>query len=224
MPKNSISKQSTLWGSLRLIVINDDNAPVIKNFTLAHEYGHYLVNRGDAFNEVTKNIEITADLSEKEKIANAFAAEFLMPERSFDNFILTGETLALYMHNYKVSRAAVIFRLKNLNRITNEDFEYYSSRKFSPIKALKKLEKLGIKNEDVEYQEKRRKIGKLPHEEKQKRQILNPARLINNEYRTMVITAYERGLITYRKVADYFFLDVDELRKIVEEKEVSYEI
>jgi Zn-dependent peptidase ImmA (M78 family)/DNA-binding XRE family transcriptional regulator len=206
-----------------LIVINGDNSPAIKNFTVAHEFGHYLINRGNAFNEITKDIEETAGLSDREKIANAFAAEFLMPERSFDHFILTEETLALYMHNYRISRAAVVFRLRNLNKITEKDFQYYISREFSPIKALKKLEKLGIENEDVAYQQKRARIRNLSPSEKRNRRVLSPSKLMNNEYRTMVVTAYEKGLITYGKVADYLFLDEDELRKIVTEKEVEYE-
>jgi len=214
----------TIDDSRYLILINADNSPAVRNFSLAHEYGHYLINRGDAFNAVSMNIESMSNPDEKERIANAFAAEFLMPEQSFDEFVLTDESIALYMHNYRVSRKALIFRLRNLNRICDDDMRHYNSRKFSPTEALKKLEKLGLKNEDVEYYEKAQRIKKWSAARKEERKVLNPINLINNEYRTMVVTAYERGLITHRKTADYLFMDVDELRKIVAEKEVSYEV
>jgi Zn-dependent peptidase ImmA (M78 family)/DNA-binding XRE family transcriptional regulator len=186
-----------------LIIINEDNSPAVRNFSLAHEYGHYLFNRGDAFNIISKNIEKWEDLGQKETIVSVFAAEFLMPEQSL----------------------ALIFRLKNLNQISNGQMQHYlSSKHFKPIEALKKLEKLGMKSDEVKHYELSNAIGKWPEAKRKKRKRIDAKAILSSEYKRMVLAAYERGLITYRKVADYLFLDVDELKKIVAEKEVTYEI
>jgi hypothetical protein len=129
------------------------------------------------------------------------------------------------MHNYKVSRNALIFRLKNLNQISNGQMQHYlSSKHFKPIEALKKLEKLGMKSDEVKHYELSSAIGKWPEAKRKKRKRIDAKAILSSEYKSMVLAAYERGLITYRKVADYLFLDVDELKKIVAEKEVTYEI
>ena len=206
------------------IIINGDNSPSMRNFALAHEYGHYLINRDEAFNVVSMNIENQAGLDEKEKIAHAFAAEFLMPQESFKDFVISDESLTFYLHDYKISRTALIYRLDNLGRINSEQKQYYlQSKNFSPIKALKKLEKLGLKSEEVKHNEKVKEIKEWTELKKQKRKTIYPLELMTNEYKTMVLSAYERGLITFRKVADYLFMDEKILEKILKKKEVAYE-
>jgi Zn-dependent peptidase ImmA (M78 family) len=203
-----------------LVIINKDNSPSVRNFTLAHEYGHYLFHREKSFNQVSKNLENPDLLRHKEKIANIFAIEFLMPLRSFDNLKISDKTISLYMHNYKVSRQALIYRLANLGIINDDDKEYYLND-FIPIEALKKLK---IDSPEVKWFDNANKIKKKPPAARERRKKINIADLLSDKYKTAVIEAYERGLIAYRKVADYLFMDEKELVEIVEKKEDAYEI
>ncbi|UCE65353.1 MAG: ImmA/IrrE family metallo-endopeptidase [Candidatus Zixiibacteriota bacterium] len=210
----------SLSADRHLIIINKDNSPAIRNFTLAHEYGHYLFHREKSFNQVSKNLENPDLLRHKEKIANIFAIEFLMPIRSFDNLKISDETISLYMHNYKVSRQALIYRLANIGIINYDEKEYYLNE-FMPIEALKKLR---IDSPEVKWFENASKIKRKTSADRERRKKMNVADLLSDKYKTAVIEAYEGGLITYSKVADYLFLKEKELEKIVEKKEVAYEI
>ncbi len=213
----------TLDDARFLIAINADNSPVVRNFSLAHEYGHYLFNRGDAFNIISKNIEKWEDLGQKETIVSVFAAEFLMPEQSLASFVLSDEAIALYMHNYKVSRNALIYRLDNLGKIDSHQKVHYL-KNFKPIEALKRLEKLGMESDEVKFHAKVQEIKKWPAAKRKKRKQVDTRDLLSIDYKRMVLTAYERGFITYKKTADYLFVDEIQLRKIIREREVTYEI
>lgn len=58
------------------IFVNSMDAPVRQRFTLAHEYGHHVLNHGI---RVDSQIELQPQAAE-EAAANAFAAEFLVPK------------------------------------------------------------------------------------------------------------------------------------------------
>jgi len=203
-----------------LIIINKDNSPAIRNFTLAHEYGHYLFHREKSFNQVSKNLENPDLLGHKEKIANIFSIEFLMPIGSFENLKISDETISLYMHNYKVSRQALIYRLANRGIINLNEKNYYLNE-FKPIDALKKL---GIDSPEVEWFENARNISGESKPDREKRKKLKVEDLLSDKYKTVVIEAYERGLISYNKLADYLFKGEDELENVVKKKEEVYEI
>jgi len=206
-----------------LIIINNENSPSMRNFTLAHEYGHYLLHRGNDFNIVTKNIDSPAHFLDKEKTANLFAAEFLMPEKSLDNFKnfrISEESATLYLQRYKVSRSALIFRLDNLNLIKQEDKMYYLDN-YKPIEALKKL---GLYSGEVEWNKRSNEIKKLPRKKREERKKFNTHRFLSVDYKDKVQSAYERGLITYNKMADYLFISIDELKEKIKPQEVFYEL
>ena len=80
-----------------------------------------------------------------------------------------------------------------------------------------------MKSEEVKHNEKVKEIKEWTELKKQKRKTIYPLELMTNEYKTMVLSAYERGLITFRKVADYLFMDEKILEKILKKKEVAYE-
>lgn len=213
----------TLDESRFLIVINADNSPAVRNFSLAHEFGHYLFNRGDAFNSISRNIEKWDNLDEEETLISQFAAEFLMPDGSLENSIVSDEAIALYMHNYKVSRNALIYRLDNLGRLSTEQKQYYL-KSFKPINALRKLRRIGIESDEVIYNDRSQDIKRLDKTLRAKRKLLRIPELLSFDYKKYVLEAYERGLITYRKAADYLFMAVDELKEIISEREETYEI
>lgn len=81
-------------------------------FTLAHELGHIVMH------EVPH--------PEIENEADAFAAEFLMPEREIGPQLrgLTLQKAAQLKPFWKVSMASIVYRAKTLGRITDTQFRY----------------------------------------------------------------------------------------------------
>ncbi len=203
-----------------LIVVNHDTPPSKRNFTLAHEYGHYLFHRGNSFNAVTTDIDNPDSMNFHEKIANAFAAEFLMPKESLVNLSISDESIALYMHNYKISRAALINRLYSLRKIDDYGKDYYLNE-FRPMDGL---ENLGIDSPEVRWFRESHNIKKQDNSTRKERKRLRPRDLLSDGYITAILDAYERGLITYNKIADYLFINENELKKKVKKKEVEDEI
>ena len=113
-----------------------------QRFTIAHELGHLVLN-------ITNN-----DLDE-EKLCNRFASSLLMPKESIINeFGISRKNISFYeliafKHEYKVSLAATLYRLKDLNIIseyTYKSLSIYLSKKFG-----KKNEPVHIESE-ISYQ------------------------------------------------------------------------
>jgi len=67
----------------KIIVINTTEIPHRKRFTIAHELGHYFLEYKEVFNSITNDVIVhreynTRDL-EKERAADEFAGELLVP-------------------------------------------------------------------------------------------------------------------------------------------------
>jgi Zn-dependent peptidase ImmA (M78 family) len=109
-----------------IIGVNADHAPNRKNFTAAHELGHFLLHDfGDI--HVDRQVWMRNEASSQgtnleEKEANLFAAELLMPAQfladdmeklgAFD--LLDEEVLQDLASRYQVSAQAMTFRLTYL--------------------------------------------------------------------------------------------------------------
>ena len=100
------------------ITVNSENSYGRKRFTIAHELAHYFLHHDQ------KEIEFldlrSTERDDKERAADAFAAELLMPEtcvrEEHDKLMFpTVRQLALV---FGVSEEAMYYRLKNL-QITN---------------------------------------------------------------------------------------------------------
>lgn len=101
------------------ILINSNRSRGHQNFTAAHEFCHFLLDKEE------NPIIIEADNSTKmmEKRAQAFAANFLMPKDGVLEYVrkvlnsptkLDEVSLAKIRNEFSVSWMALIFRLKNL--------------------------------------------------------------------------------------------------------------
>lgn len=89
-----------------------------KRFSLAHELGHLVMHlRSD-------NLEKSEE--QKELEANEFAGEFLMPKSQckVDLFKLKYKDLGMKKYYWKVSKAAIIYRAKELKCISEETARY----------------------------------------------------------------------------------------------------
>ena len=75
---------SEKFGSDKIIVLNNSNPANRRRFTLAHEFGHFLLDpkAKDVF-EFYDAYETDDDESPTEQLVNKFAAELLMPSKLF---------------------------------------------------------------------------------------------------------------------------------------------
>ncbi len=102
------------------ILVNADQLRSSSLFALAYELGHVL-------NSNQTTIHINTDLpaqSDKERLANAFAAALLMPElevsKTIDEYGRSAESLARMLVNFGVSYETLIWHLHNLGIIHSE--------------------------------------------------------------------------------------------------------
>ena len=135
------------------VVINAKHAAVRQRFSLAHEYGHVLLDRGRA--GAISRAENRSDLLEVR--ANAFAADFLMPAEGVEQLVVAfgkgGASraqiavfdeaeavqveqraapgsqdiqlydVALLAHHFGASRISALYRMKNLRLIDEREFQ-----------------------------------------------------------------------------------------------------
>lgn len=105
---------------------NKDSAARI-NFDIAHELGHILLH------EWSENIELLdrEQFKNREKEANEFASEFLMPSCSYKNDVCgipnKLECYVFLKHKWKVSIAAMLYKNKELGVITQRQYQYMIS-------------------------------------------------------------------------------------------------
>ena len=99
------------------ILVNADRPTPRALFTLAHELGHLLHREGTTFN-VDMDLRARTD---GERLANAFAAAFLMPEPAIEHVLQehgrTARSLAKMLTQFGVSYESLIYRLHNLQII-----------------------------------------------------------------------------------------------------------
>ena len=113
----------------KAIVVNSAQPPVRQRFTIAHEIGHHQLHRPETdapcFVDHTvyfRSAQFNAAERERERDANIFAAELLMPEgllaEHLDAHPLKASKYALALRElsekFDVSKQAIIFRLRDL--------------------------------------------------------------------------------------------------------------
>jgi Zn-dependent peptidase ImmA (M78 family) len=105
-----------------VIWVNRTQAAVRQRFTMAHELGHHLLRHADTF-----HLDLGGDLAPNatgghpnydwraERAANEFAATLLMPAHMVRRATATVGDVAALASQFKVSPAAMGFRLTALN-------------------------------------------------------------------------------------------------------------
>lgn len=110
-----------------MIGINSNEPHVRARFTLAHELAHYFFEDNNVLTDHRDNFT-REDKPEKEKRADYFAANLLIPEniikkdfnRIIKNKVFLEEHLSYLASLYQVSKDAMNYRLINLELITRE--------------------------------------------------------------------------------------------------------
>ena len=105
-----------------VIWVNGEHAQTRQRFTLAHELGHHLLRHADTF-----RLDLGGDLAPNatgghpnydwraERSANEFAASLLMPASMVRRAAATVTDVVALASQFKVSPAAMGFRLTTLN-------------------------------------------------------------------------------------------------------------
>lgn len=101
---------SCVINGMPFIVVNDNQAPVRRRFSIVHELGHILLKG----NELSENFDV-------EIACNRFAAAFLFPKESAFNFIGKNRTNVNYQElrnvseEFGISIESVLYRLSDLS-------------------------------------------------------------------------------------------------------------
>lgn len=101
-------------GEKYTILVNEDDPDVRARFTIAHELGHYYLHMKDDSRQFVTSFR--RDKSPRERAADKFAAELLMPkklvEREYRKMVIpVSDTLA---KKFNVSKPAMRIRLEGL--------------------------------------------------------------------------------------------------------------
>ena len=159
-------------------------------FTLAHELGHILADDGTAL-LVHRSLVGTND---RERVANAFAAEFLLPEDEVKRYLRDwgrdAESLGKMMITFGVSWESLVFRLHNLHIINAESRDHLLEIGFAGL--LREVD-------DVDLLE---KMGALRNHAKRRSPGLLEQRLWDG---------YRNGIVSIRPLAGLLGIDPEEL-------------
>lgn len=125
------------------ILVNRVHMPERRRWTIAHEYGHFLIDRDKPGIDFSKPMQRKP---EGERFADAFAAAFLMPEagvqrRYYDDFERTGDfkvgDLCRMADYFSVSIMAMALRLESLGLIPRGSWDRIADSRVS-IATIKK--------------------------------------------------------------------------------------
>jgi Zn-dependent peptidase ImmA (M78 family)/DNA-binding XRE family transcriptional regulator len=177
------------------IALNANHPAERRRWTLAHEYGHFLVSRDRA--EVTF-IGHRRQLPDSERFADAFAANFLMPRtglsRRFNELKrskagqVTPAMLVQLAHAYQVSVQALTLRLEDLRLIRAGTWDRLRDNNFQPRVAARVL---GLEADDE-----------------------HAADVLPFHYRLLATQLYADGEITEAQLARYFDTDIVGARRV----------
>jgi Zn-dependent peptidase ImmA (M78 family) len=97
------------------IVLNSQQNPQRRLFTIAHELGHFFLHR-HVRERFTCSFNTTSPLSRLEREANQFAAELLMPEDQVADYTRKFPSVARAARFFGVSEEAMQYRIASLQR------------------------------------------------------------------------------------------------------------
>lgn len=112
------------------ILLNANHPRSRRNYTAAHELGHFLSVRGRP--SVMRSDQVPK--SREERYANAFARAFLMPARTVGQMfqqVTTGAThltrrhVIVLAHYFKVSREAIVRRMEELQLVRRGTWDWF---------------------------------------------------------------------------------------------------
>ncbi len=206
-PGGSLAGCFAVVGSDAWVMVNSAQPLGRQRFTMAHEYCHSLVHRDLGF------VACGRDKPPHEKLADAFAAAFLMPASGTANFFSEGlgrtkvnpEKVVNFCYAYGVSFRAAVYRLHNLRLTTAAGRD--ALLQHSPGRVATTM---GYDLQDptspfyAADPEACHALDSLPR-----------------AFRSLAIEAFESKRISEAKLAELLGVDVDELEDILDPAEVD---
>lgn len=110
---------------MAIVILGTDKENAFRrNFSAAHELGHILLDDYFNVNDLTK-----LEYKEMEDTMHRFAGALLIPREAYKNDLMTSSKVDLNLYvqlkrKYHVSAAALIVRAKNLDIITQNQYQY----------------------------------------------------------------------------------------------------
>lgn len=188
--------------SFPMIFVNSDFPRSRCLFTLAHELGHLLAGHTD--DPITLDRELSGT-TDAERMANAFAAIYLMPEDEVTTAIAEHgrkvSTLVHLVYSLGVSYESLVYRLHNLRLIDAEVRDQLKSVSWSQIVAHLNDPELSLSG-NLNRQE----IRQLRDRSNAKPVGRPPALLLNR-----ALDGYQKGIISIRPLAALKGVAPDEL-------------
>lgn len=122
MPQGNTDVSGFFDSTTRTIYVNVDNSIARRTYTVAHELGHYfLKHKPDEYGLYRRNNSYNGIKEQKEKEADYFAANLLMPEsmirKELKEYPFLKSSIQLLANMFGVSPSAMAYRLMNLRII-----------------------------------------------------------------------------------------------------------
>ncbi|QCT41101.1 ImmA/IrrE family metallo-endopeptidase [Candidatus Saccharibacteria bacterium oral taxon 488] len=122
MPQGNTDVSGFFDSTTRTIYVNVDNSIARRTYTVAHELGHYfLEHKPDEYGLYRRNNSYDEIKEQKEKEADCFAANLLMPEnmirKELREYPFLKSSIQLLADRFGVSPSAMAYRLMNLRII-----------------------------------------------------------------------------------------------------------
>jgi Zn-dependent peptidase ImmA (M78 family)/DNA-binding XRE family transcriptional regulator len=198
-PDDNLTGAAITDHAFPLLFVNSDHPRSRCLFTLAHELGHLLANHGHA---IHLDRELTAS-SDDERLANAFAAAFLIPESTvraaMDSHGRTIATLLILTYNLGVSFESLVFRLHNLQIIDAAGRDKLRELGWARLRSH-------LDNPEVAQGLPRPVVAKLQARGSRRPAGRPPAFLMRRAF-----AAYHKGIISIRPLADLLGEDPEQL-------------
>jgi Zn-dependent peptidase ImmA (M78 family)/DNA-binding XRE family transcriptional regulator len=183
-----------------LVFVNADFSRPRSLFTLAHELGHLLLGHVDENIALDRELAGSTDI---ERMANAFAAMYLMPEdrirQCIDNFGRFTPTIVHMAYVFGVSFETVVYRLHNLQMINADGRD-----RLMRFNWQQQLARLAV--DPASSGLSRSIIGKMQTRANLKPAGRLPALLVRRAYE-----GYEKGVISIRPLAGLLGEDPESL-------------
>ena len=180
------------------ILVNGSSAIVRGRFTIAHEFGHHLLQHGLSVDRV---ITLAGGQPVKEVQANAFAAEFLLPLEALEVWLRPRKyppvDLPLVVdlaHTFRVSALVALYRLSAASRVDT--------------RTANKIEKAIERNEHRSVRLPPRPLLPESFGDASKR-----SRRLPSEAEYLLLSALGAGLLSERDVAAKLRLGPQEVRQ-----------
>jgi len=178
---------------LPIIGINNRNSEIEKIYSLFNEYAHLLISKD--------GISGDYNTQKDERLCNAIASEIMLPEKEIKKIRIANinSVIRIVSTRYNVNMETVLYRLRNLNILTDEELEeQLKKRVYTPEDD--ELENLEDESQTEIIVDNTKLVKKTNDKKKNKQKRLKSlaSRNINQNgrlYTQLVLEAYDNNLI-----------------------------